>query len=316
MYPTLETQRLLFRPWQLGDESRLMDFAEVLNTTVPDDEMPPIRSLADAKWIVEDNIKDDNQWVLVYKPDNLIIGWFGIGGNMRQLRTKASVWIWLDEAYWNRGLCTEALRKALHFAFTGLRTKLVLANCKNENTAACQALKRCGFEKYRDDKTTAQFRLPLEAYVSHASVAADVYDYEAPPEQHQSPYSFGNPVRKIDSIAYIRQATEYLCGQAVIAMLAGVPVEKVIDVMQNDKGTDVPEMRDTLAWYGLKTATKERQKYRKRGKLPNCCVLSVQLPEYGHWSLYYKGKYYDPELGVLDKLPPQAKLVSYWEVLC
>jgi hypothetical protein len=40
------------------------------------------------------------------------------------------------------------------------------------------------------------------------------------------------------------------------------------------------------------------------------------LPNYGHWSLYYKGKYYDPEFGVLEKLPEQAKLRYYWEVVC
>ncbi|MCL2300697.1 MAG: hypothetical protein FWC27_11210 [Firmicutes bacterium] len=160
--------------------------------------------------------------------------------------------------------------------------------------------------------------MPIEAYTPPASLASDTYDYEAPHEPPQSPYSFANPIRKITSITYIQQPTAYLCGQSVIAMLAGVPVEEVIGVMQNDRGTDIPEMHDALSWYGFRTTTKERKKYRRflGGKLPDCCVLSVRLPAYGHWSLYYKGKYYDPELGVLDELPPQAKLVSYWEVLC
>lgn len=38
-------------------------------------------------------------------------------------------------------------------------------------------------------------------------------------------------------INYIKQPTEYLCGQSCVAMLAGVTVEEVISVMQNDKGT-------------------------------------------------------------------------------
>jgi len=317
MYPTLETQRLLFRPWQPGDETRLMDFAEVLNATVPDDELPPIHSLADAKWIVEDNIRDNNQWALVYKPEGLLIGWFGIGGDKRRIREQAVFWIWLDEAYWNRELCTEALQKALHFAFFGLKTKLVLANCKTQNIAACRTLTQCGFEKHRTGKAAAQFRLPIEVYTPPASLADETYDYEPPPEPPQSPYSFDRPIRQITSISYIQQPTEYLCGQSVIAMLAGVSVEEVIGVIQNDKGMDVPEVQEALAWYGMRTATKARKKYSKllTGKLPDCCILSVQLPDYGHWSLYCKGKYYDPEFGVLDELPPQAKLVSYWEVL-
>jgi len=86
-------------------------------------------------------------------------------------------------------------------------------------------------------------------------------------------------------------------------------------VMQNDKGTSTQELRDALKWYGLKTATNARLKYTGDVKLPDCCILSVMLPGYGHWSLYYKGKYYDPEFGVLDKLPEQAKLRYYWEVV-
>lgn len=38
-------------------------------------------------------------------------------------------------------------------------------------------------------------------------------------------------------INYIKQPTEYLCGQSCVAMPAGVTVEEVISVMQNDKGT-------------------------------------------------------------------------------
>lgn len=38
-------------------------------------------------------------------------------------------------------------------------------------------------------------------------------------------------------IKYIKQPTEYLCGQACVAMLANVSVDEVIEVIQNDRGT-------------------------------------------------------------------------------
>lgn len=41
-------------------------------------------------------------------------------------------------------------------------------------------------------------------------------------------------MKKID---YIKQPTEYLCGQACVAMLVGATVEEVVAVMKNDKGT-------------------------------------------------------------------------------
>lgn len=38
-------------------------------------------------------------------------------------------------------------------------------------------------------------------------------------------------------INYIKQLTDYLCGLACVGMLAGVTVEEVVSVMNNDKGT-------------------------------------------------------------------------------
>jgi hypothetical protein len=98
-------------------------------------------------------------------------------------------------------------------------------------------------------------------------------------------------------------------------MLAAVPVDEIIAVMQNDKGTGTPMMKNTLKHYGIKTATGTRVKYTGGTVLPDCCILSIKMPHYDHWSLYYKGMYYDPEFGVLSALPENAKLVSYWEVI-
>lgn len=44
------------------------------------------------------------------------------------------------------------------------------------------------------------------------------------------------------------------------------------------------------------------------------CILKVFLPKYGHWILYYDGKYYDPEFGVMDELYPKARIQSYLEI--
>lgn len=38
-------------------------------------------------------------------------------------------------------------------------------------------------------------------------------------------------------IHYIQQPTEYLCGQACVAMIANVSVDDVIRVMNNDQAT-------------------------------------------------------------------------------
>ena len=46
-----------------------------------------------------------------------------------------------------------------------------------------------------------------------------------------SPYSFDNPIRKIDSMEVIIQPEDGLCGQTCVAMLAGITIAEVVSVM-------------------------------------------------------------------------------------
>lgn len=114
-------------------------------------------------------------------------------------------------------------------------------------------------------------------------------------------------------INYIKQPTEYLCGQACVAMLAGVTVEEVVSVMKNDKGTGKKDIEAALNHYGIKQA-KTMTKADNASVLPKACILKVLLPKYAHWILYYDGKYYDPEFGLTDTLYQKARIQSYLEI--
>lgn len=48
--------------------------------------------------------------------------------------------------------------------------------------------------------------------------------------------------------------------------------------------------------------------------LPNICVLDLELPSYSHWSLYFNGKYYDPEFGILDKCTENSTIKRFLEI--
>lgn len=117
----------------------------------------------------------------------------------------------------------------------------------------------------------------------------------------------------LKQIKYIEQPTAYLCGQACVAMLAGVSVDEVIEVMQNDKGTGKKDIERALNHYGIGQA-KTMTKADNNSVLPKVCILKVLLPKYGHWILYYDGKYYDPEFGLMDKLYEKARIQFYLEI--
>ena len=114
-------------------------------------------------------------------------------------------------------------------------------------------------------------------------------------------------------INYIKQSTDYLCGQACVAMLAGVSTEEVVFVMKNDKGTGKKDIEKALNYYGIRQA-KTMTKADSSSVLPKACILKVLLPGYSHWVLYYDGKYYDPEFGVMEELYPKARIQSYLEI--
>ena len=130
----------------------------------------------------------------------------------------------------------------------------------------------------------------------------------------RNPYSYDNPIRKIDNVTYVKEPTGYLCGQSVIAMLANVPVDEVIKVMKTDKSTSTAQIDNALFYYGIKHG-KTRKKVKEDTVLPDICILSLKLPGYEHWSLYFNGKYYDPEFGVMNDLPENAVLEYYWEII-
>ena len=111
-------------------------------------------------------------------------------------------------------------------------------------------------------------------------------------------------------IEYIKQPTEYLCGQACVAMLADVTVEDVVSVMQNDKGTGKKDIEKALNYYGIGQA-KTMTKADNFSVLPKVCILKVLLPKYSHWILYYDGKYYDPEFGVIEGEYTYGKITSF-----
>ena len=67
-----------------------------------------------------------------------------------------------------------------------------------------------------------------------------------------SPYSFDNPVRKIDSMQVIIQPEDGLCGQACVAMLAGVTIAEVISVMDcREWQATMGRVISALNYYGI-----------------------------------------------------------------
>lgn len=111
---------------------------------------------------------------------------------------------------------------------------------------------------------------------------------------------------------YIHEPTDLQCGQAVLAMLSDSSVVDIIKITGTDRETDLKQMLTTLDYFGIKYSSK-RKIAEKKGDLPPIALLSLETPRCWHWSLYFKGKFLDPEHGVLTDFP-ESKRKYYWEI--
>ena len=115
-----------------------------------------------------------------------------------------------------------------------------------------------------------------------------------------------------DPIRYVREPTDLQCGQAVLAMVTGLPVEQIVAELGNDRETNLKEMKGCLRAHGA-WVSDERVSVAEKHELPALCLLSLETPRCWHWSLYADGVFYDPEHGVMDDFP-EAGRKYYWEI--
>ena len=111
---------------------------------------------------------------------------------------------------------------------------------------------------------------------------------------------------------YIHEPTPLQCGQAVLAMLADVTVDEIINLVGTERETDLKQMFKSLEHYGI-NYKRERKAVDKKEHLPKIAMLSLETPRCWHWSLYFNGTFYDPEHGVLEDFP-QCNRKYYWEI--
>lgn len=112
---------------------------------------------------------------------------------------------------------------------------------------------------------------------------------------------------------YIKEPTPLQCGQAVLAMLSGESVDKIIELTGTERETTLKDMFGALDRLGIKY-DKERKEVSNRYELPKICILSLETPRCWHWSLYRDGIFFDPEHGVLDDFPQSARKY-YWQIV-
>ena len=110
----------------------------------------------------------------------------------------------------------------------------------------------------------------------------------------------------------VMQPTDTTCGQACIAMITGKEIEEVIKDMKTDGPTSIGQLIGALDFYGIGHAEKNTRISKKNPVPHEYSILTVHTNAgYTHWVLWFDGKYYDPEFGLISGEYTHGKITSF-----
>ncbi|MHC4211949.1 MAG: GNAT family N-acetyltransferase [Planctomycetota bacterium] len=149
-YPTIETERLILRAFNLTDApevQRLAGDREIASMTLS---IPhPYEDGVAEKWISTHRDLFEKGQVLnlaiTRRDDGGLVGSIGITINTEH--ENAELGYWIGKQYWNQGYCTEAARPLLKYAFETLKLNRIEAHHFARNPASGRIMKKIGLLK-------------------------------------------------------------------------------------------------------------------------------------------------------------------------
>ena len=144
----METERILFRPWRNNDAETLYKYASDPEVG-PRAGWPPHKSVEESLEIIRTIFHSDHMWAIEWKETGEPIGCMGYmvhgESNIDIGENDAEVGYWVARPYWNRGICTEALRLLIEYCFNVKGFRTLWADYFPDNPASGKVMEHCGF---------------------------------------------------------------------------------------------------------------------------------------------------------------------------
>lgn len=145
--PTLETERLVLRPFALSDAPRVQLLAGDRAVAATTKNIPhPYEDGMAKTWISLHQERfdkgEDVVFAIVLKAGGELIGAIGLVLKLNQ--ENAELGYWIGKPFWGQGYCTEAGRGVLKYAFTELRLHRVHAHHFSNNPASGRVMQKLG----------------------------------------------------------------------------------------------------------------------------------------------------------------------------
>jgi ribosomal-protein-alanine N-acetyltransferase len=146
-FPALSTERLTLRTFELSDadEVQRMAGSQKIAETTTNIPHPYLDGMAE-EWIskhqewFEKNISVD--FAIEIKESKKLIG--NISLMLDSTKHKAEIGYWIDEEFWNKGFCTEALKAVIKYAFTARSINKITSRHLVTNPASGKVMVKSG----------------------------------------------------------------------------------------------------------------------------------------------------------------------------
>ncbi|MCA9731159.1 MAG: GNAT family N-acetyltransferase [Deferribacteres bacterium] len=147
--PSLQTERLLLRPFSTGDAKtvqRLANCKEVTSTTL---QLPyPYRLHHAEEWIAtHQSLYQEKQQVIfavTLIDTKELVG--AIGMRYDKVHENAEIGYWIGHDFWNKGFATEAARAMVEFGFGKMALHRIYAHFMVHNPASGKVMKKLGMQ--------------------------------------------------------------------------------------------------------------------------------------------------------------------------
>ena len=152
---TLETERLILRPWKEDDAESLYKYAK--NPEVgPIAGWPVHTSVENSREIIKSVLAADETYAVCLREDNVAIGSIGLTPPA-QSHTKAAddeieIGYWIGVPYWGQGLIPEAVRALQKHAFLDLGCSAMWCGYYDGNEKSKRCQEKCGFKYHHTEE--------------------------------------------------------------------------------------------------------------------------------------------------------------------
>ena len=148
--PTLQTDRLIMRPFNQADAKRVKLLAGHSDVAATTANLPhPYSDGAAEGWISMQQPAFEKLSGLVLaielKTSNELVGCVSLMG-ISQPDSKAEVGYWIGLDYWNKGYCSEAVSKIFDYAFDELALNKITSRHMKINQSSGRVMIKCGMK--------------------------------------------------------------------------------------------------------------------------------------------------------------------------